>query len=291
MIKNNGLINNARTNQKQSIFKNSAVFCGVALVAALFMAGCQKENSTSTTPQPVITANVTTAAAVAVDVDAKPVNLGTAIDFEILSETGISTTGVTAITGNIGVSPIAATAITGFGLIKDASNQFSTSHLVTGQVFAANYAVPTPAKMTTAMGDMRTAFTNANLRTFPSPLNEKFAGNLSGRNLHPGLYKWSTGVLITSVGVTLTGMADDVWVFQIAKNLTVANSAIIYLAGGAQAKNVFWVVSGKATLGTGVNFKGNILSKTLISVNTGSKVTGRLFAQTAVTLNADAVHP
>ena len=146
-------------------------------------------------------------------------------------------------------------------------------------------------KMTTAISDMKTAFTKANGRTFPAPLTEKFAGDLSGRTLHPGLYKWGTGVLISGVGVKLSGLADDVWVFQIAKNLTVSNGAIITLEGGAQAKNIFWVVSGKATLGTAVNFKGNILSKTLISVNTGSKVTGRLLAQTAVTLIADDVYP
>jgi hypothetical protein len=105
------------------------------------------------------------------------------------------------------------------------------------------------------------------------------------------LYKWSTGVLITNAGVTLSGGPNDVWVFQIAQNLTVNNSAIITLAGGAQAKNVFWVVSGKATLGTTVNFKGIILSKTLISLNTNAKVTGKLLAQTAVTLIANSVHP
>jgi len=101
----------------------------------------------------------------------------------------------------------------------------------------------------------------------------------------------STGVLISSAGVTLNGLADDVWVFQIAQNLTVDNAAIIHLTGGAQAKNIFWVVSGKATLGTTVNFSGVVLSKTLISLNTNAKVTGRLLAQTAVTLIANTVKP
>ena len=113
----------------------------------------------------------------------------------------------------------------------------------------------------------------------------------AGKTLVPGLYKWSTGVLVTNAGVTLNGQADDVWVFQIAQNLTINNGAIIHLSGGALAKNVFWVVSGKATLGTTVNFSGVILSKTLISLNTSAKVTGRLLAQTAVTLIANTVKP
>ncbi len=288
MSKEIALTVNTPVGQKQ---KRSKIFNigSLVLLAAVFMAGCQKDNSTSTSPQ--LPSSTTTPAVANKDVDASPVNLATAGTFTILTETGISTTGVTAITGNMGVSPISGTAITGFGLIKDASNQFSRSSLVTGEIFAANYTAPTPSKMTTAINDMRTAFTNANGRTFPRPIVETYAGDLSGKTIHPGLYKWGTGVLITNVGTTLYGQADDVWVFQIAKNLTVNNGAIITLKGGAQAKNIFWVVSGKATLGTGVNFSGNILSKTLISLNTGAVVHGRLLAQTAVTLIASTVKP
>ena len=231
------------------------------------------------------------AAAASTDVDFAPVKLGTAGNFTILTKTGISTTGTTSILGDIGVSPIAATAITGFGLIMDASRQFSHTPIVTGKVYAANYAFPTPSKMTTAVNDMQTAFTTANGLKFPAPIVNLYAGNISGRTLAPGVYKWSTGLLISNVGVTLNGAADDVWVFQIAQNLTVNNGAIITLRGGALAKNVFWVVTGKATLGTTVNFSGVILSKTLISLNTGAKVTGKLLAQTAVTLIASSVHP
>ncbi len=217
------------------------------------------------------------------------INLGTAADFSILTKSGISTTGITSVGGNIGVSPASSTAITGFGLIMDASGQFSHTPIVTGSVFAADYSAPTPAKMTTAVNDMQTAFTTANGLVVPAPIVDLYAGDISGRILPPGLYKWSTGVLISNAGVTLTGGPNDTWVFQIAQNLTVNNSAIVTLQGGAQAKNIFWVVTGQATLGSNVDFSGNILSKTLISLNTGAKVTGKLLAQTAVTLNASTV--
>ena len=98
-----------------------------------------------------------------------------------------------------------------------------------------------------------------------------------------------TGVLISNSGVTISGGANDVWIFQIAQNLTVDNSAIVTLVGGAQAKNIFWQVAGQATLGTAADFKGIILSQTLVSLNTGAKMTGRALAQTAVTLNATAI--
>ncbi len=218
-----------------------------------------------------------------------PVVLGTAGNYVILAKAGISTTGTTAIVGDIGVSPAAASYITGFGLVADPSNVFSTSSILPGyKVYAANYAPPTPDNLTTAIGDMQIAFTDAAGRTLPD-FTELGAGDISGMTLVSGLYKWGTGVVITSAGVTLSGGANDVWIFQIAQNLTVSNSAIITLSGGAQAKNIFWQVSGQATLGTTADFKGIILSQTLVSMNTGAKMHGRLLAQTAVTLDANAV--
>ncbi len=217
------------------------------------------------------------------------VNLGTAGDFTILTKSGISTTGITSITGDIGVSPAAATAMTGFGLIMDTNGQSSHTPIVTGKVYASDYAAPTPAKMTQAVSDMETAFITANGLTTPAPIVGLYAGDISGRILPPGLYKWSTGVLVTSAGVTLTGGPNDTWVFQIAQNLTINNNAKITLLGGAQAKNIFWVVSGQATIGSNANVSGNILSKTLVSMNTGATIKGSLLAQTAVTLNASTV--
>jgi hypothetical protein len=232
-----------------------------------------------------LVANFTPVAAIGPGV----INLGLAGNFTILTKTGISTTGITSVGGNIGVSPAAATSITGFGLIMNTDGQSAHTPIVTGSVFAADYAAPTPSNMTTAVSDMETAYTTANGLVTPAPVVGLGAGNISGLILPPGLYKWNSGVLITNAGVTLSGGPNDTWVLQIAANLTVDNSAQITLLGGAQAKNIFWVVSSQATLGTNVNFKGNILSKTLISLNTGTTVTGRLLAQSAVTLNASTV--
>jgi uncharacterized repeat protein (TIGR02543 family) len=217
------------------------------------------------------------------------VNLGLAGNYNMLTKTGITTTGVTSIQGDLGVSPAAATSITGFGLIMDSSGEFSKTPIVTGRVYAADYAAPTPSNLTTAVSNMETAYTTANNLVTPAPIVDLYAGDISGRILPPGLYKYNTGVLITNAGVTLSGGANDTWVIQIAQNLTINNSAIITLLGGAQAKNIVWVVAGQATLGTNVDFSGILLSKTLISLQPGAKVTGRLLAQTAVTLNNNIV--
>jgi hypothetical protein len=236
----------------------------------------------------VITANFILAGA-----GAGPGNLdlGGAAFYTVLSKTGISTTGITSITGNIGVSPNSATGITGFGLIMDPSNQFSKSSpstLVSGNVYAADYAVPTPANISTAISDMETAFTTGNGKTL-SVITELGAGDITGMTLAPGLYKWGTGLLISASGVTLSGSTNDTWIFQIGQGMTVADGANIILAGGAQAKNIYWITASDAVIGSTVHFKGNILSQTLVSVNTGSTVTGRLLGQTAVTLNAATV--
>lgn len=219
-----------------------------------------------------------------------PVNLGTAGNFMILAKTGISTTGTTSIVGDIGVSPAAATSITGFGLILDSSGTFSTSSLVTGKVYASDYASPTPTMLTTAISDMEAAYTDAAGRTNPDH-TELGAGDITSMTLAPGLYKWSTGVVIGAAGVTLSGGASDVWIFQIAQNLLVDNGAIVTLSGGAQFSNIFWQVAGQVTLGTTSQFKGIILCQTLIAMNTGATLDGKALAQTAVTLDSTIIVP
>lgn len=240
-----------------------------------------------------LAANVTwTFSGTAVSPVLMPVDLGTAEDFAILAKTAISKTGTagTMITGDIGVSPIALTAITGFSETLDASNTFATSIYVTGSIYAANMTAPTPTKMTTAVSNMETAFTDAAGRTLPD-FTELGAGNVSGMTLEPGLYKWGTNVLITNAGVTISGSATDVWIFQIARDLIVDNAAIVTLAGGALPENIFWQVSGGTgvAIGTTAQFKGVVLAQKAITVNTGATVNGRLLAQSAVTLDGNAI--
>jgi hypothetical protein len=216
------------------------------------------------------------------------VNLRSAGDFAILAKTGVSTTGTSSITGDVGISPAAATFITGFGLTMDTSNEFSTSLLVNGRVYAADYTPPTPTKMTTAVSDMETAYTDAAGRTDPDD-TELGAGDITSMTLAPGLYKWGTGLTISAAGVTLSGGSNDVWIFQIAEDLTVADGAHVTLSGGAQASHIFWQVAGQATLGTTSEFKGVILSQTAIVLNTGATLDGKALAQSAVSMDASTV--
>ncbi len=215
-----------------------------------------------------------------------PVGLGTAGDYVILAKAGVSTVPTSAITGNVAVSPAAATFITGFSLSADATNAFSTSPQVTGKVFAADYAPPTPSSLTTAVGDMEIAFTDAAARA--PDVTELGAGDIGGMTLAPGVYKWGTGLLLPA-DVTLDGSATDVWIFQIAQDLTVSSAVNVALTGGALSKNVFWQVAGLVDVGTTAHLEGVVLTQTSITLHTGASINGRLLAQTAIDLDSNMV--
>lgn len=221
-----------------------------------------------------------------VSVGPAPVNLGKAGNYVILAKTGISSVPSSVVTGNIGVSPIDSTGITGFSLTVDATNEFSVSNQITGKAYASDYTSPTSSNLTTAISNMETAYTDAAGRAVN--YTELYVGDLSGQTLTAGVYKWGTAVLINS-NVTLHGGANDVWIFQIARGITQASSTRIILTGGAQAKNIFWQAAETVSIGTHAHFEGIILGKTNISLGTNASINGRLLAQTAVTLDKSIV--
>lgn len=217
------------------------------------------------------------------------VDLGMAGNYAILAESAISTTGVTSVTGDMGISPLAASFITGFGLSLHSSGTYATSSLVTGRIYAADYTSPTPSNLTVTVDNMHTAFTTAN--GLAPNFTEYLAGNLNNVTLPAGVYKYGTGLLLSNT-ITLDGGGVDcaAFVFQIAGDLTVANNVKIVLINGAKADNIFWVTAGAgAVIGSDVDFSGNILSKTLISLEARSTVKGRLLAQSAVSLIGNTV--
>jgi hypothetical protein len=213
------------------------------------------------------------------------VNLRSAGNYVILAKTAINNSSTSAITGHLGLSPAATSYITGLALVDFTG--YATSAQVTGNVYAADMADPTPVTLTTAVSDMITAYNDAAGRPSPDFL-ELGTGNIGGMTLEAGLYKWTNTVTIPT-DLTLTGGANDVWIFQIAGDLTQSAAVRITLNGGAQAKNIYWQVAGQATFGTTSHFEGNILSMTGITFLTTASMTGRALAQTAVILDANAI--
>jgi len=213
------------------------------------------------------------------------VNLRAAGNYVILAKTTVTNISTSAILGDLGLSPAATSYITGFALTK--ATGYATSQQITGKIYAADMAAPTGINLTTAVENMLTAYTDAAGRPTPK-FTELGTGNIGGKTLAPGLYKWTNTVTIPT-DVTIAGNANDVWIFQIAGNLTMSSAVKINLTGGALARNIFWQVAGQATLGTTSHFEGIILSKTGITFQTGASINGRALAQTAVILDSNTV--
>ncbi|MBF0165811.1 MAG: DUF3494 domain-containing protein [Magnetococcales bacterium] len=210
-----------------------------------------------------------------------PVSLGKAGTFAILSKSGITDVFRSSVTGDVGTSPITGAAL------------LLTCEEVVGKVYTVTAAGPLPCTisdpsfLTMAVSDMEAAYTDAAGRTSPN-FTELGGGEIGGLEFAPGIYKWSSPVTI-SKDINIKGGPNDVWIFQVAQTFNLANGIRVNLAGGASAKNIFWVVAGATTLGTNGHFEGIILDKTMIAVNTGTTVNGRLFAQTAVTLQMNTI--
>lgn len=208
------------------------------------------------------------------------VDLGVAGNFTILSKSGITSVYPSAITGNVGTSPITGAAI-GLECAE-----------VTGIIYSVDAAGPScivtnATRLGAAVSDMQLAYTDAAGRSNPDFLNLG-AGTIGGLTLTPGLYKWTSSVNIPT-DIVISGGSDDVWIFQVAGTLTMSSAVNVTLSGGAKAENIFWQASGAVTLGTTSHFEGNILGQTGINLQTGGSINGRLLAQTAVTLQQNAV--
>lgn len=222
------------------------------------------------------------------------VNLGTAGNYAILAQTGVSTVPNSVVTGNVGLSPAARTFLTGWSLITEPTDTYFTSAQVTGKLYAAdNVGGTTSVDLTTAVADMGTAYTAAaGMAPAGGGLNTACpgAGILDGLTITPGVYTCTANLSIgAGTNVVLNGSATDVWVIRTTAGLTQAAATQVQLSGGALAKNVFWQIAGNVDIGTTALMQGVILGKTLINLQAGATANGRLLAQTAVTLNQNTV--
>lgn len=204
------------------------------------------------------------------------VNLGSAGDFAILGGAGVTNTGVsTLITGNVGAFPTA-----------------TINGLLSGNVNGILYTTADPI-VGTAKTDLTTAYNDAQGRSTDAI---SLPGQLGGLTLAPGLYVNSTSSGISGTGsnaiLTLDagGNANAVWIFKMGSTLITDAGTRIVLAGGAQAKNIYWSVGSSATLGTSSVFYGNILADQSITLTTGAKLYGRALTRIgSVTLDTNTV--
>ena len=225
----------------------------------------------------------------------KPVPLGSASNFAILTKSSISMVPSSMVKGNIGVSPIASTAMTGFGLTVDPSNAFSVSMQIKGRAFAANYAVPTPAYMTNAIHNMEAAYTDAAGRALSSAANLNInSGLISGVTFKKGVYNWGSDVMFSS-DIYIKGSSSDIFIFQSTGNIIVGSGTKVILVddgtgnGSPKASNIVWQLAGYVDVGTTSHLEGIFLVKTHAVFKTGSSLNGKILSQTACTLDSATI--
>jgi hypothetical protein len=197
------------------------------------------------------------------------VGLGTAESFAVLAGSGITNTGPTTITGDVGTFP--TTTQTGFGSITLTGT--STNH--------GGDALTQSAKT-----DLVTAYNDAAGRLPQTSV----ATELGGTTLTSGVYTSPTFGLTGTL--TLDGLNDPnaSFVFQAGSTLITATDSRVLLINGANPCRVTWQVGSSATFGTRTSFVGDVLAQTSITANNSATFQGRLLARDgAVTLDTNTI--
>lgn len=219
----------------------------------------------------------------------EPVDLGSTARFAILAGSLITNNPTSAVTGDVGLSPAAGSAIAGFGLTE-----------VTGTIYTTDATGPAGSVqdaelLTAAQGDLTIAYNDAAGRT-PVPAGDFLnpgSGNLGGQILVPGLYKFTGTADITAGNLTFDAQNDSnaVFIMMVATGLNTASGTQVILTNEARAKNIFWQVGTSAALGTYSVFKGTIMADQSVTMGTGASIEGRLLASiAAVTIDACSVN-
>jgi hypothetical protein len=215
---------------------------------------------------------------------------------------GMTNSGImTVVNGDIGTIATATSSITGFhdtagdvytesiGANVGAVN--GTIYTCTNSTMGPTSAAPNPVKCavaTQARLDAQTAY----LQLAGLPVGANPGANLGSLTLAPGVYTSPSGSFLIQGGdLTLDaqGDANAVFVFQMATTLTVGGPGVaapqsIILAGGAQAKNVYWQVGSAATINAagGGTMVGTIIAQSGATFSTVGNVN-------LVTLNGRAI--
>lgn len=239
-----------------------SLLSGIAVLSIVLTVGCKKDETPTETNPIVIPLQGTSQAIVPL--------AGTA-NLAILAGSGITNTGATNITGDLGLDP--GTSVGGF----PPGTLVGTQHI--------NDEIATRAKL-----DLTTAYDDAAGRTSTDIVT--LSGNIGGLTLTPGLYKSTSSLAVSSGDLTFDakGNANAVFIIQIASTLTTTSGRQVILSGGASASNIFWQVGTSATFGTTSVFKGTVMAMQSITFNTGATLDGRALARTgAITMAGNTI--
>jgi type VI secretion system secreted protein VgrG len=206
--------------------------------------------------------------------------LGTPLgSFAVLAGSTVTNTGATLISGDVGVSP--GSAVTGLSSVPNPP--------APGSVIGTIHSNDADAIL--AQSQLTTAYTS--IASAPAGDFTTLTGDLGGRTLTPGLYRFANSAQLTGT-LTLNDENDSnaLFEFQIGSTLTTASgSRVQFINGGGD--NVYWEVGSSATLGSATVFAGNILAQASITLDSTATIPcGRALARTgAVTLIDNYIDP
>lgn len=202
-----------------------------------------------------------------VEVNPDPVTLGSAGSYSLLGRSGVTATGVTTVSGDLGLSP--AGAMTGFP---------------PDRVGGEAHDKDAPAAQ--ARADLETTYEELDART----PHQVVAGDLAGQTFHAGIYHQTAAMQLTGT-VTLDAEGDPsaVFIFQGEAAFNTAASARVSLIGGAQPGNVYWQVQGAVNTGAGTTLAGTVVTKGAVTLGAGTTLLGRALSYGAVTAAGTAV--
>jgi hypothetical protein len=204
---------------------------------------------------------------VIVEVNPDPPVLGAVASFSVLGGTGVSNSGSTVVSGDLGVSP--STSVMGF-----------PPGTVGGTIH------PGDAAAASAQSALVTAYNDVAGRT-PS---DSFAGEIGGLTFQDGVHYAAAAISLTGT-VTLDGRGDPnaTFIFQVNAAMATAAASHVTLINGAQASHVFWQVSGAFGTGASATFAGTVMAAGAVTLGAGAILDGRALSYGLVTLSTNTV--
>jgi hypothetical protein len=211
----------------------------------------------------------------------RPLNLGIAEDFAVLAYSNITSVPSSSINGKVGLMPGTRDMIT-----MDPTE-------VTGgatEIIGSDDETTPVNLLSNAKVDMVTAYGKAVSLSPDADKIGMFQGNIGGKSLKAGVYKWDSDLNIVS-DFTVEGNETDVWIFKVSGHLNVASGVHMTLGKGVKAKNIFWQVAGSAVIESSSEFYGTIMAQQFIELRNHSILTGRAFAKNGyISLNQSIIN-
>jgi len=220
------------------------------------------------------------------------INLRGAAAFGIASQSGLTSTGVTVVNGDVALYPLATcTDSTGNAGASESclfkTHSSPTGMTVNGSIYFAGDPFDNGVTANSVMNDLNSAWVEGMNKVEPTPPLTIAGDQLAGKTITPGVYH--NGALGLSVGGVATldaqNDANAVFIFKVDSSLVdsgiLSGESRIDLVNGAQARNVWFVVGLDLTIGSGTTWNGNVLAGRTATINSGSTVHGRVLAGAA----------